>query len=66
VLPHREAAWKILRERLATLGDVANQLAGEPGLEALAGMATNLHSFAGDFRRHLEARAAAPTATTGR
>ena len=66
VLPHREAAWKILRERLATLGDVANQLAGEPGLEVVAGMATNLHSFAGDFRRHLEARAAAPTATTGR
>ena len=58
VLPHREAAWKILRERLMTVGDVAEQLDREPGLTAVADMAKNLHSFASDLGRHLDARAA--------
>jgi len=58
VLPHREAAWKILRERLMTVGDVAEQLDREPGLTPVAGMAKNLHSFASDLGRHLDARAA--------
>jgi len=61
VLPHREAAWKILRERLTALGDVAEQLAGEPGLAVVGDMAKNLHNFAGDLNRHLDARAAQPT-----
>jgi Ferritin-like len=58
VLPHREAAWKILRERLTQLADAADQLATEPGLAEVAGMAKNLHGFAGDIGRHIEARAA--------
>ena len=58
VLPHREAAWKILRERLMTVGDVAEQLDREPRLTAVADMAKNLHSFASDLGRHLDARAA--------
>jgi ferritin-like protein len=60
VLPHREAAWKILRERLSLLGDAADRLATEPGLEAVAGMAKNLHTFADDLGRHIDARAAQP------
>jgi hypothetical protein len=60
VLPHREAAWKILRERLSLLGNAANRLATEPGLEAVAGMAKNLHTFADDLGRHIDARAAQP------
>lgn len=59
VLPHREAAWKILHERLDTLGTVADELAREPKLRALADMAKNLHGFATDFDRALKARAAA-------
>src|SRR5207249_10112568 len=39
VLPHREAAWKILRERLATLAGLAADLANEPGLGPLKGLA---------------------------
>ena len=56
VLPHREAAWKILRERLERLGTVAGELAKEEGMTALAGIANNLHGFAGDLDRHLAAR----------
>ena len=61
VLPHREAAWKILRERLSLLGDAADQLATEPGLEVVAGMAKNLHTFAADLGRHIDARTAPAT-----
>jgi hypothetical protein len=57
VLPHREAAWKVLRERLETLGNVAESLAGEPRLAGLAPIARNLHGFAADFDRQLKARA---------
>ena len=59
VLPHREAAWKILHERLDTLGTVADELSREPQLRALADMAKNLHGFAQDFDRAIKARATA-------
>src|SRR5207244_3072279 len=62
VLPHREAAWKILRERLTTLGDVAADLANEPGLGALKDLAGNLDGFARDLGGHLDARAARASA----
>jgi hypothetical protein len=50
VLPHREAAWKVLRERLDGLGGVAEELAREPGLDALADIAKQLQGFAGDLQ----------------
>jgi hypothetical protein len=56
VLPHRDAAWRILRERLNRLGSVAEELSHESGLSALAEMAEKLHGFAGDLDRHLQAR----------
>jgi hypothetical protein len=62
VLPHREAAWKILRERLTTLGGVAADLANEPGLGALKDLAGNLDGFARDLGGHLDARAARASA----
>jgi hypothetical protein len=65
VLPHREAAWKILRERLDGLGGVAEQLALEPGLAALTDIAKNLHGFAGDLGAHLQARAARASPRVG-
>jgi len=62
VLPHREAAWKILRERLATLAGVAADLADAPGLGALKAVSGNLDGFARDLGGHLDARAARASA----
>jgi hypothetical protein len=56
VLPHRRAAWIVLRERLETLAGVADRLAGEPKLAALKPLAGNLHSFASDLEQHLKER----------
>jgi Ferritin-like len=61
VLPHRDAAWKILRERFETLADVSLKLAEDPGLAGMKQIATNFQGFASDLRRHLTARAAVPT-----
>jgi hypothetical protein len=58
VLPHRDAAWHILRERLNRLGTVADQLSHENGLSALGDMGQKLHGFAADLDRHLQARLA--------
>ena len=62
MLPHREAAWKILRERLATLSGVAAELADAPGLGALKALSGNLDGFARDLGGHLDARAAQASA----
>jgi hypothetical protein len=59
VLPHRDAAWKILRQRLETLAEVSVTLAEEPGLTGMKSIASNFQGFASDLGRHLEARAAA-------
>ena len=56
VLPHRQAAWVVLHERLEALGSIADELATEPGLSELSGIARNLHGFAGDFDKHLQER----------
>jgi hypothetical protein len=67
VLPHRDAAWKILRERFDTLGDVSLKLAEEPGLTGMTQIATDFQGFASDLARHLDARsAAAPTVSPPR
>jgi hypothetical protein len=57
VLPHREAAWKILRERFETLADVSLKLGEEPGLSGMKQIATNFQGFASDLAHHLRARA---------
>jgi hypothetical protein len=59
VLPHREAAWKIINERLDGLAATCAALAQEPGLAALGGLAATLHTMAGDLGQHLDERAAA-------
>jgi len=56
VLPHRDAAWKILRERLNRLGSVAEELSHENGLSALGDMAGKLRGFAADIDGHLQTR----------
>jgi hypothetical protein len=46
VLPHRQAAWRILAERLEELADRADRLSRNAGLEQLAELATDLHGMA--------------------
>jgi hypothetical protein len=64
VLPHREAAWKIISERLSVLTGTCTALAQEPGLGALGELAGDLRSMTGDLRKHLDERAA--SAPSGR
>jgi hypothetical protein len=49
VLPHREAAWRILAERLEQLAARADRLSGTAGLAQLAELATDLHGMARDI-----------------
>jgi hypothetical protein len=57
-LPHREAAWKIIKERLDALTETCASLAQQPALAPLAGLPEKLSSMAADFGAHLEERAA--------
>src|ERR1700674_3270658 len=57
VLPHREAAWKILHERLETLAGVCASLARETSHDVMTKMEGNLRGMAGDLDQHLKARA---------
>ena len=56
VLPHRDAAWKILKERLDVLTDTCSALAREPALTVLAGVPEKLASMAGEFGALIEER----------
>jgi hypothetical protein len=49
VLPHREAAWRILAERLGELAGRADRLSGTAGLAQLTELATDLHGMARDI-----------------
>jgi ferritin-like protein len=60
ILPHRQAAWKILKERLEALGDAAADLAADPQLAALTEIAGTLRGMAVDLARHIDERAVAP------
>jgi hypothetical protein len=48
VLPHRDAAWRILTERLDELAGRADRLSGTAGLGKLTEMADDLRGMAGD------------------
>jgi hypothetical protein len=60
VLPHRQAAWMILKERLGILSDATADLATDPQLAALTEIAANLRGMDADIAKHIEARSAAP------
>jgi hypothetical protein len=57
VLPHREAAWKILHERLEALADVSAGLAKDVVPEVMSKLEANLRGMAGDLDQHMKARA---------
>jgi hypothetical protein len=48
VLPHRQAAWRILAERLHELAGRAERLSGSAGLEQLAELGADLRGMARD------------------
>jgi hypothetical protein len=50
VLPHRQAAWRILAERLEELAERAEQLSGSVGLGPLAELAGKLRGMAQDLQ----------------
>jgi hypothetical protein len=52
VLPHQDAAWKIIKERLDALKQACAALGQQAGLGALAPLAGKLHSMSQDIGRH--------------
>ena len=57
ILPHREAAWKILHERLTTLAGVCAGLANNVVPDVMTKLEGNLRGMAGDLDQHMKARA---------
>ena len=53
LLPHQEAAWKIIKERLDVLEEVCASLAQQTGLGALAPLAGKLHSMSQDIAAYI-------------
>jgi len=60
VLPHQEAAWKIIRERLDALQEACAALGRQAGLGALAPLADKLHSLSQDIGTHIPSATARP------
>ncbi len=54
VLPHRQAAWKIIKERLDVLTETCAALGQEPSLAPLGDLANRLGSIAADVGAHLD------------
>jgi Ferritin-like len=52
LLPHQDAAWKIIGERLGALEQACAALAKEAGLGALAPLAGKLHQMGQDIEAH--------------
>lgn len=52
MLPHQDAAWKIIKERLDALEQACTSLGQQAGLGALAPLADKLHSMGQDIAAH--------------
>jgi hypothetical protein len=52
LLPHQDAAWKIIKERLDALEQACASLGRQAGLGALAPLAGKLRSMSGDIGTH--------------
>jgi Ferritin-like len=60
VLPHQDAAWKIIKERLDALEEACAALGQRAGLGALAPLAGKLHSMGQDIGAHIPRTSARP------
>ena len=52
LLPHQDAAWKIIKERLDALEQACASLGKQAGLDALAPLASKLQSMSQDIATH--------------
>jgi hypothetical protein len=59
LLPWREAAWKVMVQRLGVMADACVRLGCEPGLERLAELEEPVRTLAARLQAHLDERAAA-------
>jgi hypothetical protein len=57
VLPYRDAAWRIIRERIQALAGGCRDLASDPQLTAFDKLAATLEVMAQELGQHLDARA---------
>lgn len=53
LLPHQDAAWKIIKERLDALEAACDSLGKQAGLGALAPLASKLRSMSQDIGTHI-------------
>jgi hypothetical protein len=53
LLPHQDAAWKIIKERLDALEEACDSLGKQAGLGALAPRASKLHSMGQDIGTYI-------------
>jgi Ferritin-like len=53
LLPHQDAAWKIIKERIDALERACTSLGKQAGLGTLAPLAGNLHSMSQDIATHI-------------
>jgi hypothetical protein len=56
VLPYREAAWKVMVQRLGEMADACARLGPEPGLGRVAKLEPNVRAIAAGLRAHLDER----------
>jgi hypothetical protein len=56
VLPYREAAWKVMVQRLGEMADACARLGPEPGLGQVAKLEPNVRAIAAGLRAHLDER----------
>src|SRR5215218_2733882 len=59
LLPWREAAWKVMIQRLGVMADACARLGCEPGLERLVELEEPVRGLAARLQGHLDERAAA-------
>src|SRR5215212_1514888 len=59
LLPWREAAWKVMIQRLGVMADTCVRLGCEPGLERLVELEEPVRGLAARLQGHLDERAAA-------
>jgi Ferritin-like len=56
VLPYREAAWKVMVQRLGEAADACARLGLEPGLAQVARLEPNIRAIAAGLQAHLDDR----------
>jgi hypothetical protein len=56
VLPYREAAWKVMVQRLGEMADACARLGLEAGLGQVAKLEANVQAIAAGLQAHLDQR----------